>query len=157
MGAPTLNSTAEIVQQLLINLGLGISPPIPPNLPVPGTWPVYATGEPNEPDNVLSVLDSVDQYDGRSMVDGEVWDHYGFQVRVRASDHPTAYKKAFALKVALAQQVNYVPLQVPSNVGTGLISYVVHCVSKLNVRVLGKDAPNSRRTLCVVNGLLAFS
>lgn len=157
MATPLLNSPAEIVQALLIALSQGSVPPVG-SVATDSEWPIYATNEPNAPDNCITIYDTTNQHDGRSMVDGRNWTHYGFQVRVRAVDHPTGYVKAKAIEEALLTQVG-----IPGIGGVrvtclnGNIDYVVKaCVKVHNPINLGKDTPRSKRSLFTINGLLVL-
>ena len=155
MGQPTLNSIAEIVQALLIQLGLGTWPPMD-TLATNADWPVYATNEPNAPDNCITTYDTTNQYDGRSMTDGEVWTHWGTQIRVRGIDHPTAYQKAFAIKKAISQQVGgaagVASVTTPDG-NTYLIGTLAKIVGPVN---LGQNMPQSKRALFTLNALVVL-
>jgi hypothetical protein len=72
-----------VIQQVLIELGLGTDPDTDPG----EAWPVYSGSEPggqDAPDNCLTVYDTDPKPDGRSMLDGETWQHYGLQIRIFA-------------------------------------------------------------------------
>lgn len=138
-----LHSPADIISRLLVTKGQGVAPIV--GSPTP--WQVYVSGEPPTPDQCLTVYDTTSQDDGRSMLTGETWQHYGFQVRIRALDHPTGYVKAEAIHTALDEAVydEFVTID-----GT---TYNVHSVSATNLLCLGKEASSSGRRLFTVNGL----
>lgn len=154
MTTPLLNSPAEIVQALLIALELGTAPPagsVANNL----VWPVYASSEPNEPDNCITVYDTTNQIDMRAMHDGSYAIHYGLQTRVRSIDHPTGYQKIAAIAHALASDVGGSAGPIPVVCGTNV--YLVHAIARIgSILVLGKDAPRSKRSLFTVNFLLVL-
>lgn len=160
MGVPTLNSPAEIVQALLVLLNLATLPPRN-SLASNRDWPVFATVEPNEPDNCLTVYDTSNQYDGRSMKTGENWVHYGVQVRVRGVDHPTAYQKAYTIYQALLQNVGGQngpsAVAISSNPSVNSNNYLIGSLVKVRGPYsLGQDTPKSKRRLFTINALLVL-
>lgn len=137
-----VHSPAEVIRWLLVALGLGTDP----NLAL--AWPIYATNEPNEPDDCITLYDTTGTQDGRSMVDGELFQHFGFQVRVRSTDHRTGWVKAEAIRQALAKSIYQ---NLVSRDGS---RYLVWCAAKISmVLVIGKDTPRSKRSLFTVNAV----
>jgi hypothetical protein len=133
------NSPAECVRQLLVDLGLGTDA---------GTWPVYATTEPDVPDNCITCYDTVGQDHGRTMPDSVRQGLDGVQVRIRSSGHAAGRSKAN--DVALALDAVYQKV-----VHVGSANYHVHAVNRsLPIETRGKDAPNSKRSLFFLNCLL---
>jgi hypothetical protein len=146
MPGTLLYSPADVIRQMFIDLQQGSDPA------GNTAWPVYAADEPSTPDNVITVYDTDGRDDGRTMPDGERQEHHGFQVRVRADDHPTGYAKARAIAVALDQSVTQRSVNLAG--GQGTHGYVVWSVSRTSdVLALGKEAPDSRRKLFTVNGV----
>lgn len=146
-GTPTgdlAHSPADILRHVLIDLGIG-------TLPTDGgAWPIATASEPGTPDAVITTYDTQGRSDGRSMIDGEGWQHYGVQVRVRAATHIVAYPKAKQVEVAVDQSIydHYIAID-----GT---TYLVHSVSRTSgVISIGKDTPNSKRTLFTINCLVS--
>lgn len=138
------HSPADILRRLLIRLGLGADPRSSP-------WPVFAAVEPSKPDETVTVYDTQGQSDGRSMIDGEAYRHYGFQVRVRSTDHPRGWLKADAVRRALTQAVEN------ESVAVDGVEYLVRCAAKVGqVLPLGIDNPATKRSLFTLNGLLAL-
>jgi hypothetical protein len=91
---PLLHSPARITRQLLIDLGLGT---------VSGAWPVFVANEPDAPDAAITVYDAPGgRLDGRSMLDGEPFDHPAVTVTVRAGSDAQGWPKAEAVRRALA-------------------------------------------------------
>lgn len=152
----TLNdSPANILRWLLVSLGSLADPTIlsatSPFLPT-GNWPGYDSVEPDLPDNCVTIYDTEGQHDGRGMVDGQVYYHYGCQLRIRSIDQPTGWSKAWSLHETLARTIFMNPITVN---GT---NYLIHCVADISAPIrLGQDSPNSRRYLHTVNCLLALS
>ena len=141
-----LHSPADVTRHLLISLGLGTDPDDG------GAWPVYATSEPDLPDNALTIYDTVGTSDGRSMIDGELYQHYGIQVKIRAATHSGGgYGKADAIRTALAETVY------DETVHVGDSTYLVHCYSRIGeVLTLGKETPTSKRSLFSINAIVAL-
>lgn len=144
MSTPMLHSPADILAQLIVDLGKGTDPT------AGGAWPVFVAGEPTAPDNAITVYDTTPQDDGRSMIDGEMLGHFGFQVRVRGTTHSVAYVKAEAVRVALEESVY------DRTVHRDGSTYLVHCVAKTNFLSIGKDVPTSKRSLFTINGLVSL-
>lgn len=137
------HSPARIIRQLLIDLGLGSNG---------GTWPVFYAMEPNAPDNCISVFDTTGTSDGRSMIDGELFGHEGFQVRVRAQDHDTGWTKADAIQKGLAEDVSLETVTVASS------RYTVYAVTRISdVLPLGRQVPQSMRSIFTINATLAVN
>ncbi len=136
------HSPAEVIRWLLVALELGTDPADG------AAWPVYATNEPNEPDNCITVYDTTGISDGRSMMDGALWQHHGFQVRVRAKDHHAGWVKADAIRTAMAEQA------CQRTVSRDGKRYLVWSINKIGlVLVLGIDNPTSKRQLFTVNAV----
>lgn len=162
MGFPLLNSQAEITQAVLAALQLGTYPP-DGSLACNTDWPIYFSNEPSEPDNCITVYDSVNQYDGRSMKDGELWIHWGVLIRIRSQTHATGYQKSLQIIQALSQRIGgnagNLGVYCQSNytgIGPGNY-YLVDCFTKIRgPLVLGKDAPRSKRSLFTVNAFLVL-
>lgn|SRR3990167_993558 len=141
---PLIHSPADVLRRVLITLGHGVNPPLT-------TWPIYAAGEPNTPDNCITVYDTEGRNDGRSMIDGEQWEHYGVQVRIRSTTHKVGYAKAQAIAEALDQEI-YDEVETIDTT-----TYLLHSVSRTSrVLALGKDTPNSKRTLFTINALVSL-
>ena len=147
MALPLLNSPADILRWLLIDMGLGSEPAIPQVLP----WPVFATNEPDEPENCLTCFDTEGQPDGRTQPDGEYQQHYGIQIRCRSGNHPTGYQQLQAIAIALDQTVNMATVLITP------ASYVVWVVDRRgDVIPIGKDVPKTKRSIFTVNVVAAI-
>jgi hypothetical protein len=72
-----------------------------------GAWPVYVSGEPTEPGDVLTTYDTTGLMDGRGMRTGEKLEHQGVQVRVRADNYNDGYAKATQLQESLDSAAGY--------------------------------------------------
>lgn len=134
------HSPAEIFQQLLVDLSLGVIPP------TSSDWGVYATQEPDTPDKVITCYDTTGIHQGRTMADGEVQERYGTQIRVRSPNHNAGFVKANAILIVLDQSVNY------TTVTVGSTNYIVYSVSRgATINYLGKRVPTSKRDIFTVN------
>lgn len=135
------HSPADVVRRLLVDLGEGSSPDATPL----GAWPVYEDKEPSEPDEVITVYDTAPRLDGRSMIDGEQFQHWGITVRVRGRTKTSAYRKAESIRVSLNERVK-------TNVVTIEASkYVVAAVCGVQLVRVGDDSPQTRRHLYNLN------
>jgi hypothetical protein len=103
MSGLLLHSPADIVSRGLIALGVGNDPGILGQFEQSGTgtdiqvsrtvWPVFVGSEPEEPDNVLTVYDTVGTHDGKEMFGGETYRHHGIQVRARGRNYADCYAR----------------------------------------------------------------
>lgn len=148
MSLPLLHSPADIARWLLV-AKLAVGDPTTNPLP---SWPCYNDLEPTGPDDCVTTYDHEPTNDGRSMVDGESFQHYGMQVRVRSSDAPTGRAKAEAIANVMAEGTYQV------DVGIGTAVYRVQCFAKIpGVTRIGVDSPSTNRNLFVINALISLS
>jgi len=144
------HSPAEIVRQLLVNALIASDPGDGSSRPT-YAWPGYATNEPSTPDNTITVYDTTGQSDGRTMPDGEAVSHYGVQVRVRSRVHSQGWQMADSIRERLTRGVYGSPVRVDST------DYLVYNFARVgNVIPVGKDAPNTRRSLFTLNAIVAL-
>jgi len=73
------HSPSDIVRQLLVNLALGVDPTTDET----SDWPIYESREPDLPDDCITVYNTADKLQGRTMTDGETQGQEGIQVRIR--------------------------------------------------------------------------
>lgn len=133
------HSPAQIIQQMMIDLGVGTDGSLN------NAWPIFSTEEPDDPDNCITVYDTTGSDDGRSMVDGKSMQHHGIQVRVRSYDHQTGYVKAREIRSAFEGVLNK-----QTSLETNL--YLVECINKIgDVLCLGQDVPASKRRVFTLN------
>lgn len=135
------HSPARITRRLLIDLGL---------VTESGNWPCFVGAEPDAPDQCVTVYTSPDGVsDGRSMIDGEPWEHPAVQVRVRAASELAGHEKASAIREALAA-VHRRPV---ATEGTG---YVVQCYSRIGtVTDLGYGPSGGKRRIFTISATLS--
>jgi hypothetical protein len=140
------NTPSDVVRYLLVQLDVA-------TLPTDGDdWPAYEGQEPDSPDDCITVYTTTGVDDGRSMIDGELWQHYGVQVRVRSSTSVAGWQKANAIRDAMAKEVQREIVAVPLEPGgTATTDYRVAAISKIGQTIpLGKE-PHSNRFLFTVN------
>lgn len=139
------HSPADVVRRLLIDLGLGAAPPA-----ASSAWPIYTGGEPNLPDQAITVTDTEGRGHGRDQVTGERQEHHGISIMVRAATFPAGYAKARDVATALDAQYQDVTT-------LGAARYLVHAVTRTSdVFSLGKESPQSKRSLFSVNALVSL-
>lgn len=146
MPGPLPHPPARVLQAALILKGWASDPEA---LPL-GPWPVYQPGEPDAPDDCLTVRGTTGRTtDGRAMIDGSRFIQHGFQLRVRALDEADGYAKAQELADHLDRDLYQYPVVVE---GT---RYLIHAVvSRGDVLELGPEEPTSRRSLFTLNAFL---
>lgn len=145
MSGSLIHSPSQIISQLLIDLALGTAPADA------GSWPVHFSGEPNSPDNVITVYDAAGVSDGRTQVDGQMQEHHGIQVRIRSTNHGTGFTKARAIAVALDESVLLNSVAISGSV------YLVYAVSRTgDVIALGKNHPIGDFNLFTINAVVAL-
>lgn len=143
------HSPADIVRRLTIALGVGSDPNNSPN----DVWPVYQQNEPDMPDEVITLYDTEATYDGRAMFDGELFQHFGVQARVRSksSRANVGWSKADEIRYAWSKSVRRYRLTI------GATLYLIHSINRISgVISLGK-MPNSPRNLFTVNAIVAVT
>lgn len=132
----------NILQQLLITLGLGTDPTL--NQP----WPVFRAIRPDKPDNLLVVSETAGIEVGNRTWNGRVQVHYGFQVLVRSSDSDEASKKARLVWSTLNELVDHAVIPINSNF------YCVDCVTTTgDVINMGMQQLQNRLHLRSVNAI----
>lgn len=143
-----LHNPARVLRQLLIDLGLGVQAAYAAGVYTGGAWPVFASGEPPTPDECLTVRGTLGTDFGYSQPGGELLQYHGFQVRVRAGSDETGYARASSILAALNEGGYPVAVTVEST------PYCVGDAWTKGVIPLGKETPESKRSLFTINGLL---
>lgn len=140
---------SQIVRQLLIDLGLAVAGSWTGNTYSGAAWPAFYDDEPDQPDELVTTYDTQGDDDGRSMIDGELWCHEGFQVRVRSATKATGHAKIDAIRATLAAKSSVYDRAVridASNV------YLIHAATRIGqILSLGKERPASERHLHTLN------
>ncbi len=144
------DSPADVVRWLMVGLGLGIQPSTR-SLGTP--WPINTSLEPAQPDDCITIKNTVGMDDGRTMADGIPHAHFGIQIRVRSTDERTGWIKADSIRATLATQVRMISVTLPSG-----STYNVACIAHIGqVIPIGKETPNSKRNVFTLNVTLALS
>jgi hypothetical protein len=133
------HSPADIIRQLLLDLSIGVSNQN-------SQWSVFISGEPDLPDEVITVYDTLGIELGRSMVTGDVYQTPGIQIRVRSRDHKTGWLKCDSIRHRLSKEVNW------ATVTIGGKQYRVHAAVRMGgVLSIGTDSPNTKRRVFTLN------
>lgn len=144
------HSPADVLAQLIVQLGLGGDPEDDP-LP---DWPVYPTKEPNLPDRVIAVFDTMGVSFGYSSNTGNQYYKAGFQLSVRAEYPNVSYAKT----EAVASYLNKNPAAKLVEVSLGSSSYCVEVVTcGITIPMPRTDTPTSKRAKHVVNGYITLT
>jgi len=132
------------MRYLLIDLGLGTLPTDDDD------WPITVTSEVEDPDNAITLFDTSGIKHGR-VFNGEIQEHEGFQVRIRATDHAVGHAKANDIKEALDKSV------LNESVAIGSNTYIVYSVSRRSgVFYLGQDVSSSKRVIFTINAIVSL-
>jgi hypothetical protein len=138
-------SPADMVRRLLVALGQG-------TLPVSETtWPIYASNEPDTPDNCITVYDTAGKTNGRVHNTGEVQEHHGIMIRIRAVDFTTGWSKAGLISNCIDTSVLNNSLSLDGK------TFIIYSITRTgNVLSIGKESPTSRRNLFSLNAVVAL-
>ena len=90
MSGALTHSPAEIIRQLIIDLGFGVNS-------TTEDWSVFSYTEPNTPDNAITVYSTAGRKQGAFMVNGQTQMFSGIQVRIRGNDKRETFAKSSAL------------------------------------------------------------
>jgi hypothetical protein len=141
------HSPADIIRYLLTDLGLG-SDSDTPNL---SAWPVYESDEPPTPDDCITVYNTSDKIQGRSMIDGEFQGQEGFLIRIRSSGPVNGFSKAEAIKEAIDKQCTQVVVNLEGH------SYRIPAINRTTgVLKLGQEVGVSNRYIYTINATAAI-
>ena len=122
MSGTMSHSPSQVIRQLLIDLGVASDG---------GTWPAYASQEPDKPDDCITVYDTSETRQGRFQVGGEEQSAYNLQIKVRSNDYQEGHVKANSIKTTLAQSVQNTTVSTLDDEanGTATQSYLVYAIS----------------------------
>lgn len=138
------HSPADVLRRLLVTLSHGTLPS------AAGSWPISVAQEPDDPDDDMTLYDEVGRKDGRAMASGEVYEHHGVQLQLRAAKFTEGYAKVSSVVGALDQDAEGAGVTVDAS------SYVVYAVSRPGtVNYLGHE-PESRRHVWTVSLLASI-
>jgi len=125
------HTPAQVVRQLLINLGLGTAT---------GTWPIHHSVLPPQPDDCIAVIDTEPFLFGRSHVTGQTLMIRGIQVMVRSANVVEGYRKCKDINVAFDEDVYRDEVTIEDSI------YLVQAISRLTAEIpIGWDETSKRR------------
>lgn len=139
------HSPADIVRYLLVDLARG-------SLPEDETsWPIFVSQEADSPDSCITLYDTSGILEGRAQVSGEIQEHYGLQIRVRAAAANVAYAKISEINAWIDESVRNNLVTIDSN------QYLVYAITrKGGILSLGKELSASKRNLYTVNAIVSL-
>src|SRR5438132_8051410 len=112
------HSPADIISRLLIAVASDML--TDPSLVPLQAWPCYVSREPDVPDDVVTIYDTMGRDDGQVMNDGELQEHPGIQIRIRATRPDIGYDKARTIATTLDKGIYANRITVDG------VSYLVH-------------------------------
>ncbi len=148
MTGSLVHSQADIIAQLLIDFSVGTDPTLS------GTWPIYVSEEPDTPDNVITIYDTVGLVHGRSQIEGEIQEHEGIQIRIRGATHDLGFRKANDILTAVDITAVRDTVGVASVLGTGTTNYFVNSITRTSGILSLGDSPTSRRRIFTINAVV---
>ena len=144
------HSPADVIATLLVDVGLAVE--ISNVGVIVGSWPVSVDTELNLPDDSLTVTNTAGELNGRIQITGEQPEHFGFQIKVRASLPTTGWEKANAIAVALDQSLSY------QSVTIGSSTYDVGAVTRRGgVLAVGRELASTKRFLYTINAVVVIN
>lgn len=146
----TNHSPADILRYLLIDLDYGV---LPTGQTVSSdTWLIFADLEPDRPDNCITVYNTNNIQFGRSQIDGSIFEHEGFQIRIRSATSVIGYRKSAALVEALDNIIYF------NTVTIGEDTYCIRSTRRIgDINALGKDTPTpTQRSVYTINGTIVL-
>ena len=138
------HSVNDVLRRLLVNNGQGTLPS------AAGSWPI-GVERPDSPDDCVTITETTGRRDGRTMSDGEVVEHPGIQIEVRAANHNTGWTKAKALATYCDESICNSVITFESK------TYNIINVSRVgSVMSLGRETPESARELFTFNAMVTI-
>ena len=146
------HSPARIVAELLISAGFGIDGQDVVGDAPAGSWPIYIGREPDRPDDIIKVSNTVGRSFGDTMVSKIHHENPGIQIMIRARNEERGYLKSRAIATFIDQVNNNLVTITREESGSAEITYSLHAINReSNVFALGFDTPMSKRQLFAVN------
>lgn len=147
------NPPAEIVAQLLIDLGL-VSDPELTGTGTDTEYPIYISFMPDTVDEIITIYDTAGELAGRDMPTGHVIDRFGIQIICRSGT--TKYTEG---QQTLADIADSIDESILDNVVTlNANSYLVRNLRRTSsVLSLGKESEETKRNLLSLNLLATIS
>lgn len=153
MSGSLSHSPADIIRELLIDKSVGTDPD------AAGDWPVYALNEPNTPDSLITIFNSASVLEGRDQNAGEMNEHFGIQIRIRAADPNDGWRKANAIKTSITTDVLRTIVSIADTTGTATSQYRVQAITLIGgILDLGKveGGTRTKRNILTINAIAAI-
>jgi len=116
-----------------------------------GSWPLYISHMPDQPDLMGGIYNTTPVKDGRAMQGGGIIQHYGVQIIIRSLGEETGWDKCNILAGQLASAHN---AETILNGDT----YTIHNVSIIGgINSLGEEPGTKRRNVFTMNFLTSIS
>lgn len=137
-----------ILRQLLVDLGVGTMP----DPTTPTAWPIYAESMPNSPDSMICVYTTQGVLNGSVMTDGEVQEHFGFNIKVSSARPDEGWSKAQTIINALDKTINR------NSVSIGPFTFLMHAITRSSgIIPLGKGIPTNKQNTFSINGTMSLT
>lgn len=150
MTTALVHSPSEIVQRVLVALGLGTNPEV--DDPTESNWPVWFEFEPDQPDNSITVQETQGRDDMRDMISGATDGTLGFQIRVRANERSSGRAKADAVAATIADRASCYFDKAACHVALDSSTYVLQTFVRIGDPIpIGHDVPGSKRQVWTIN------
>lgn len=138
----------QIVQQALIDAGIGIDPDTDPET----TWNVYHSLDADSPDGSLVIKDTTGIDRGTSQITGIVEREHGVQVTVRAARSAQGGVKAHEIRHWMETAVFGMNVTVAADGDLAAGTYRLHCFANVgDVLPLGPKEQGTNRYLFTIN------
>lgn len=141
-------SQAQILRSCLIDLGLVSYP----NTGKPYLPPCFVGGIPNQPDPLVSIMDTPGVMFGRDVRTGASVTHAGIKIVVRSTEFLNGYPIVSAISDALDQSMQPFVTRLPED---GSIHYVQNVIRSTPIIDLGEEVGTKRR-MWSVNARIAL-
>ena len=141
-------SPADILVEYLLGAALGVDPS------QEGDWTIQTGSQPQSPQRVITVTNTLGVKQGRVMAGGEVEDKPGFQLAVRAPDDHEASAKIWALAEAV-DGIRRATVTLTHRESSQ--SYRIDSVTRGSVISAGQEPQSQRRYLFTLNGTLTIT
>lgn len=132
----------EVIRQALVIEGL---------VEINGNWPGYVGNHPDSPDNLVCVYDDDGRIDGREHVTGETLEHYGIQIKCRATDTSTSFGKLKRI-CEFADSIHRFTVNLSAN------EYLIQALTRTSPIIdIGPENQDKHRWIHTVNFLVALT
>ena len=147
MSGTLTHTAADVIRQVLEDLAVSVAPGSASST----DWASFYSMAPDFQDRIISSFDTAGITQGRTHVDGQTQEFHGVQVMIRAADYETGYNKAQAVAVSLDTEIQLTNVTISSTV------YIVYSFNRVGTVIsLGREAPNTRRSIFTINGLVSL-